>query len=164
MKGDSGPSVISVVMVALLPPVPLIGKYHRRSYTTPLLAHATQGRGKVTNAAPRSKHLHGRAWAAIDLCRALSGWSAELRILQNEKRRRAETWGSDKAEDSSVRSAPLEKPPPARIPLSARLFCDQYTRPLRCYRGTRCGLFDEMSDGLRLRHIHGVAAFDLDDR
>jgi len=29
---------------------------------------------------------------------------------------------------------------------------------------TRRGPFDENSDGLRLRHIHGVAAFYLDDR
>src|SRR6266436_5059975 len=52
-------------------------------------------------------------------------------------------------------------PPPGRIPPSARLFCDQYTPSglfLPCHQGTRCGLFDEMSDGLRLRHIQGVAA------
>ena len=58
-------------------------------------------------------------------------------------------------------------PPPGRIPLSAWLFCGQYTTSglfLPCQQGTRCGLFDEMSDGHRLRHIHGVAAFDLDDR
>ena len=49
------------------------------------------------------------------------------------------------------------------------LFCgSQCTRRgllfLHCLQGTCCGLFDEMSDGLRLRNIHGVAAFDLDDR
>ena len=59
------------------------------------------------------------------------------------------------------------KPSAWSNPLSARLFCGQYTPSglfLPCHQGTRCGLFDEMSDGLRLRHIHGVAAFDLDDR
>jgi len=58
-------------------------------------------------------------------------------------------------------------PPPGRIPLSARLLCGQYTPSglfLPCQQGTLCGLFDELSDGPRLRHINGVAAFDLDDR
>lgn len=56
-------------------------------------------------------------------------------------------------EASSVRSAPGSP----RVSESAirLLFCDQ---------GTCCGLFDEMSDGPRLRHIHSVAAFDFDDR
>ena len=56
---------------------------------------------------------------------------------------------------------------PSAWSLSAGLFCDQYTPSglfLPCHQGARCGHFDEMSDGLRLRHIHGVAAFDLDDR
>src|SRR2546425_167998 len=45
MNGAFGPCVIRVVMVALLPLVPLIGKYHRRpAIRTPLLAQATQGR------------------------------------------------------------------------------------------------------------------------
>ena len=35
---------------------------------------------------------------------------------------------------------------------------------IRCNQGTGCRLFDEMSDRLWLRHIHGVAAFDFDDR
>jgi hypothetical protein len=34
---------------------------------------------------------------------------------------------------------------------------------LRCRQGIRCGMFDEMSDGLRMRHVHGVTAFDLDN-
>ena len=34
---------------------------------------------------------------------------------------------------------------------------------LRCGQSTCCGLFDEMSDGLRMGHVHGVAAFDLDN-
>src|SRR5260370_6144404 len=71
---------------------------------------------------------------------------------------------SGKAEDSSVRLAPRKPSAWSSPAIRSRLFCVQYTRPLRCYQGTRCGLFDEMSDGLRLRHIHGVAAFDLDDR
>ena len=58
--------------------------------------------------------------------------------------------------------------PPGRIPLSARLLCGQQYTPsglfLPCQQGTLCGLFDELSDGPRLRHINGVAAFDLDDR
>jgi len=53
-------------------------------------------------------------------------------------------------------------------PLSASLLCGcQCTHCgsfLPSRQGTCCGLFDEMSDGLRLRHIHGVAAFYLDDR
>jgi hypothetical protein len=43
--------------------------------------------------------------------------------------------------------------PLGRIPLSARLLWGQYTPtgPFLPYQqGTRCGLFDEMSDGLRL--------------
>jgi hypothetical protein len=56
-------------------------------------------------------------------------------------------------------------PPPSRIP---QPYFAANTPPsglfLSRHQGTRCGLFDEMSDGLRLRHIHGVAAFDLDDR
>src|ERR1700722_17376698 len=35
---------------------------------------------------------------------------------------------------------------------------------LRCSQGIRCGLFDEMNDRLRMRHVHGMAAFDLHDR
>ena len=35
---------------------------------------------------------------------------------------------------------------------------------LSCRQGAGCGLFDKMSDGLWLRHIHSVAAFLLDDR
>jgi hypothetical protein len=62
-----------------------------------------------------------------------------------------------------VRSAPA-KPSACLDPLTARLFCGQYTPAglfLPCHQGTGCGLFDEASDGLRLRHIHSVAAFDL---
>ena len=33
-----------------------------------------------------------------------------------------------------------------------------------CRQGAGGGFFDEVSDSLRLRHIHGVAAFDLDNR
>jgi hypothetical protein len=69
-----------------------------------------------------------------------------------------------KAEAFPVRSAPPGIPPPGRVPLSARLLCGPSGLFLPCHQGTHCGLFDEMSDGLRLRHIHGVAAFDLDDR
>src|SRR6266849_3472982 len=75
---------------------------------------------------------------------------------------------SGKAEASSVRSAPQEA---LRLvesrAIRSGLFWGQYTRSglfMPSCQGTRCGLFDEMSDGLRLRHIHGVAAFDLDDR
>jgi len=75
---------------------------------------------------------------------------------------------SGKAEASSVRSAPPEA---LRLvesrAIRSRLFWGQYTRSglfMPCCQGTSCGLFDEMSDGLRLGHIHGVAAFDLDDR
>src|ERR1700730_12714328 len=40
-----GPCVISVLMVALLPVVPSISKYHRHpAIPTPVLAQATQGR------------------------------------------------------------------------------------------------------------------------
>ncbi len=35
---------------------------------------------------------------------------------------------------------------------------------IRCFQSTCCRLFDELSDRLWLRHIHGVAAFDFDDR
>ena len=48
-----------------------------------------------------------------------------------------------------------------------RLLCGQYTRSglfLPCRQGARCGLFDEVSDSLRLRYIHGVAALDFDNR
>ena len=56
------------------------------------------------------------------------------------------------------------KPQSGPIPLSA-------SSSLCGGQGTRCGfsacrqggLFDEISNGLRLPHIHGVAAFDLDD-
>src|SRR6267143_1245156 len=45
MNGAFGPCIISAVMVALLPFVPLVGKYHRRpAIPTPLLAQATQRR------------------------------------------------------------------------------------------------------------------------
>ena len=50
---------------------------------------------------------------------------------------------------------------------AASLLCGQCTRCgcfFPCRQGTRGGFFDEVSDGFRLRHIHGVAAFDLDDR
>jgi hypothetical protein len=53
-------------------------------------------------------------------------------------------------------------------PLSASLFCGgQCTRCglfFPCHQGTPCGLFDEKGNGLRLRHIDGVAACDLDNR
>src|SRR5258706_13626371 len=45
MNGPLGPCVISVVMVALLPVVPSIGKYNRHpAIPGPLLAQAPQGR------------------------------------------------------------------------------------------------------------------------
>jgi hypothetical protein len=74
---------------------------------------------------------------------------------------------SGKEETSSVRPAPPEASSWLN-PGSLSLFCGS-----QCARGrfffpfrqcTRGGLFDEKSDGLRLRHINGVAAFDLDNR
>jgi hypothetical protein len=38
------------------------------------------------------------------LCLALSDWSAELRILQNEKRRRAETRRRERSGDAEVQA------------------------------------------------------------
>src|SRR6267154_3888321 len=59
MNGAFGPCVIRVVMVALLPFVPLIGKYHRRpAIPTPLLAQATQGR-KI-HMRPRDQNIPAR--------------------------------------------------------------------------------------------------------
>src|SRR3989454_4336171 len=59
VNGAVGPCVISVVMVALLPLVPLIGKYHRRpAIPTPLLAQATQGR-KI-HMRPRDQNILAR--------------------------------------------------------------------------------------------------------
>ena len=66
-----------------------------------------------------------------------------------------------------MRSAPPEALRLVESPYPLGYFAANTPRPvffLPCHQGTRCGLFDEMSDGLRLRHIHGVAAFDLDDR
>ena len=51
----------------------------------------------------------------------------------------------------------------SRYPL-ARLFCGGQGTGCRFSACRQGGLFDEISNGLRLRHIHGVAAFDLDDR
>src|SRR6267378_6672136 len=59
MNGAFGPCVIRVVMVALLPFVPLIGKYHRRpAIPTRLLAQATKG-GKI-HMRPRDQNILAR--------------------------------------------------------------------------------------------------------
>src|ERR1700689_3995218 len=70
-----------------------------------------------------------------------------------------------RAEDSRAPDVPT-KPPPARMIFTRSsslwpiylLGCS-----LRRSQGTRCGLFDQMNDRLRMRHVHGMAAFDLHD-
>lgn len=74
---------------------------------------------------------------------------------------------SGKAEASPVRPSSPRSPRLVESCDCRSLLCGQYTRSglfLYRRRGACCGLFDQMSDGLRLRHVHGVAAFDLYDR
>ena len=70
-----------------------------------------------------------------------------------------------RAEDSRVPDVPT-KPPPARMTFSPSftvrtIYLLRFS--LRCSHGAGCGLFDETSDRLRMRHVHGMAAFDLHD-
>ena len=75
---------------------------------------------------------------------------------------------SGKAEASSVGRAAPGSLLLVESPLSASLFCGgQCTRCglfFPCHQRTLCGLFDKKGDGLWLRHIDGVAAFDLHNR
>lgn len=62
---------------------------------------------------------------------------------------------------------PTPKPPFRPVVLSASLFRGRQGARCGCAarrQSTRCGLFDEMGAGLRLRHAHRVTAFYLDDR
>src|SRR5258708_22538960 len=57
------------------------------------------------------------------------------------------------------------KPPPGQNRLSLRLIRgrSRYDVFFRSRQGTLRGFFDEIGDGLRLRYIHVVATFDLDN-